>query len=340
MHKKRRRVGSGGFTLIELLVVIGIIAVLIALLLPAVQAAREAARRAQCINNLHQIGIGLHNYHDNHDCFPSGMLVHATDLTYGIGGVPNAVASPNCQPVSPVFSTLYGYPGWGWGTLLLPQIEQSVLYNQFNFSYTAVDWANDTASMIPISVYLCPSDPAPRSFQVLDAWGNPSFTPILLPTANYLGVLGTGVIPDVPLTFDGLFGANSATNFRDMIDGSSQTLAVGERAHTLSVASWMTMVPGGWLFPATLFNAGGPFQPANGVPACGYILAPVGLVDAPRTPNNKSGHPEDFSSFHNGGVNFLFADGSVRFVKNSVDYRTFLSLATRSGGEVVSSDQY
>ena len=170
MITERHRVGSRGFTLIELLVVIGIIAVLIALLLPAVQAAPEP-RGTQCINNLHQIGIGLNNYHDTHDGFPSGMLIHATDLTYGVGGVPNAsVASPNCQPSSPVFSTLYGYPGWGWGTLLLPQIEQSVIYNQFNFAWTAVDWANDTASLIPLSAYLCPSDPAPLAFQVLDAW--------------------------------------------------------------------------------------------------------------------------------------------------------------------------
>ena len=334
MNVNGRRVGSSGFTLIELLVVIAILAILIALLLPAVQAAREAARRAQCINNLHQIAIGLHNYHDSHDCFPSGMLVHTTDQTYGIGGV------PNCQPTSPVFSTLYGYPGWGWVALLPPQIEQSVIYNHFNFSFTSVDWQNDTASLIPLSVYLCPSDSAPKSFQVIDAWGNPSLTPILLPSGNYLGVLGTGVIPDVPLVYDGVFGANSATNFRDLTDGSSQTLAVGERAQSLSVASWMSMVPGGWLFPAKLRNAGGPYAPASGVPACGYSLAPVGLIDAPRTPNNKTGHPEDFSSFHNGGVNFLFADGSVRFLKDSVDYRTFLSLATRSGGEVVSSNQY
>jgi prepilin-type N-terminal cleavage/methylation domain-containing protein/prepilin-type processing-associated H-X9-DG protein len=332
---------ASGFTLIELLVVIAIIAVLIGLLLPAVQAARQAAFRAQCLNNMRQMGIGMHNYHDTSGSFPSGIIMHVIDVTYGPGGtVITPSVTPFCQPAVPVFADLYGYPGWGWGTMMLPQVEQSVIYNQFNFSFTAVDWQNDTASLIPLSTFLCPADAAPRSFPVTDAWGVTPPTPLVLPTSNYLGVLGTGVTPLIPTTFDGMFGSNSQINVRDVADGTSQTLAVGERSYTSSYSTWMAMVPGGWLFPTPVVNQGGPYAPAGGVPSCGMLLAPVGLVDAPRTPNNKSGHPEDFSSRHTGGANFLFADGSVRFVKDSVSYRVFVSLATRAGGEVVSSDQY
>lgn len=327
-----------GFTLIELLVVIAVIAILVGLLIPAVQAARQAASRTQCLNNLKQIGIGLHNYLDAHGSFPSGVIMHTTDVNPGPVTVPPV--NTNCQPLLPVFANLYGYPGWGWGTLLLPQVEQASLYNQFNFSFTAVDWQNDTASLIPLSTYICPADSLPRSFQVLDAYGvSPPWT-LLLPSANYVGVLGTGTVAELPTAFDGVFGGNSSVGPRDISDGMSQTLAVGERSCKLSYATWMAMVPGGWLFPTTLFNRGGPFTPPAGVPSGGMLMAPVGLIDAPRTPNNASGHPEDFSSRHPGGANFLFADGSVHFLKDSISFRTFLSMATRSGNEVVAGDQY
>jgi len=338
MSVRKRRRGPSGFTLIELLVVIAIIAVLIALLLPAVQAARQAAFRAQCLNNLKQVGIALHNYHDAQGAFPPGFITHADEEA--ALGKPAAAIDPSCRPTKPVATVTYGHPGWAWGSLILPQMEQSALYNQINFSVTVVDWENDTTNLTRVASFICPADSPGPTFTVRDQNGQYADVPQMMPTSNYVGVYGTGSIPEVPTGSDGLFGRNSNVGLRDVRDGTSQTLAVGERRSDVGYATWPARVPGGWLFPTALDRQGGPFTPAQGVPSCSLVLAPVGLADAPRTPNNKSGHPEDFGSRHPGGANFLFADGSVRFVKDSIAYRTFLSLATRDGGEVVSADQY
>jgi prepilin-type processing-associated H-X9-DG protein len=167
---------------------------------------------------------------------------------------------------------------------------------------------------------------------------NFKLTPQIEARSNYLGVYGTGSIPDVPGPSDGMFTRNSSLGMRDLRDGSSYILAVGERSSKLAYATWSARVPGGYLYNTSATSDGTTVPP--GVPGCSMVLAPVGIVDAPRTPNNGTGHPEDFSSGHTGGVNFLFADSSVRFVKDSISQRVFLSLATRDGGEVVSDDQY
>jgi prepilin-type processing-associated H-X9-DG protein/prepilin-type N-terminal cleavage/methylation domain-containing protein len=331
-----RRRALAGFTLIELLVVIAIIAALIALLLPAVQAARQAAWRAQCLNNLHQIGVALHTYHTSHDSFPPGFLTHSDEELTGTPG-----AAADCRPKKPVVATVYGHPGWAWGSLILPQMEQMPLYNQINFSVTVVDWENDTTNLVRVGSYICPADNIPSIvFTVRDQNGVYAPVPQQMPFSNYVGVYGTGVLSEVPAPGDGIFGRNSSVSLRDIRDGSSQTMAIGERSSRTGYTTWPARVPGGYLFPTSLELAGGPFGPTLGVPSCSMVLAPVGLVDLPRTPNNKSGHPEDFSSRHSGGVNTLFADGSVRFLKDTIGYRTFLSLATRDGGEVVAADQY
>jgi len=329
---RRRR--PGGFTLIEVLVVIAIIGVLVALLLPAVQAARQAAMRAQCLNNLKQVGIALHNYYEVNNTFPPGYVSHDEEKTAG-SGTSGAIA--NCRPDPVVPNQMVGHPGWAWGTMLLPQLEQTPSFNEINFQFTAIDWENSTANLYHIGSYLCPADTPSPTVSVTDQTRATNIES--LATSNYLGVFGTGTIADIPLDSDGIFGRNSVVRLSDLLDGSSNTMAVGERSSNISDVVWAARVPGGWLFPpAGATGPGG--TTVTPIPAGAMVLAPVGTVDGPRTPNNLSGHLEDFSSRHPGGVNFLFGDGSVRFVKDSISYRTFLSLATRAGGEVISSDQY
>ena len=158
-----------GFTLIELLVVIAIIAILIALLLPAVQQAREAARRASCKNNLKQIGLALHNYHDVHSAFPSGWI-----------GVTNE------QP------SVLGASGFAWGTMVLPYLDQGPLYGKFNLSNPLDASPNRALITQHLTVYQCPSDPKPETFKTPDQNGNP----IEMATANYAGVFGTVELGD------------------------------------------------------------------------------------------------------------------------------------------------
>ena len=151
-----------GFTLIELLVVIAIIAVLVSLLLPAVQQAREAARRSQCKNNLKQIGLALHNYHDTHSTFPAGYYSWVT----------NNGSGPAWANIDP--DTWDAAPGWGWGTMLLPFLDQAPLYNQLNLNRSCWDGVNAAGVITTLPVFLCPTasggdDP----FSILGSDGNP-----------------------------------------------------------------------------------------------------------------------------------------------------------------------
>lgn len=287
-----------GFTLIELLVVIAIIAVLIALLLPAVQQAREAARRSQCINNLKQLGIALHTYHDSMNTFPPGWL--------GVQGGQ---------------SHMEGISGFAWGSHLLPYLDQAPLYGQINFNVSCVSPANDVARRTVLNVFRCPSDPSENTWSIGEE-GNPTNILSTLPTANYVGSFGSEGFEDIcdaapfpaaQCTSDGMLFHNSSTRMRDFVDGASNTIFLGE--HRTNAAqgwhsTWVGVVPGG-------------------EEAIARILAV-----ADHTPNHPSQHIDDFSSPHVGGVHMLFGDGRVRFITQNIDLNVFRGLSTRAGGEI------
>jgi len=299
-----------GFTLIELLVVIAIIAVLIALLLPAVQAAREAARRIQCVNNLKQMGIALHTYHEANNTFPMGYV---------------SWNNANMRLTS---------PGWSWGALLLPQLEQRSLYNAGNFNLAIEHAANSTVRTTQLNVYICPSDQYNGIFKTKQEDG----TPIVdMATNSYAACFGAGLeIADVPGQGNGMFVRNFCRGLRDVTDGSSNTIGLGERGNTLTQTPWAGAPTGPtdagayFLSPNATSNNPGPTHGSEAVLA---HAADEGL-------NNPDTAPDDFWSPHPGGVNFLFCDGSVKNLKKGMSLQIYRALCTRNFGEVISSDQY
>ena len=320
-----------GFTLVELLVVIAIIGILVALMLPAIQAARETARRAQCRNNLRQIGVALHNFHDSQRSFPPGYV-----STVGPGGPADDRG-----------------PGWGWGAAILPQLEQSGLNSQILFDKDIADPANAAARMTSLPVFLCPSNGGNPYFTVdllndstpgystplKDANGNP----VQVAHSNYVGIFGNPEItpdpgflslaPDRSSAYRGMFYRNAKVRFADVTDGTSTTLFVGERSSNLAYATWTGAVTGGQV-PPKIPDAYG-YGP-EGAPV--MILGHSGDASdvPPHTPNSPVNHVDDFWSQHAQGVNFLFVDGSVRNISDSINPQVWWALGTRAGGEDVS----
>ena len=304
-----------GFTLIELLVVIAIIAVLIALLLPAVQAAREAARRIQCANNLKQIGLAIHNYHDAMGGFPPGYLSRPGPDGDNTG------------------------PAWGWAAMLLPQVEQSPLFNAINFSLAIEAPANQTARLTKINAFICPSDASfVAQFTVVDDSTSSSTlgSPICdVASSDYVGCFGKGDVSDIPGRDrgEGLFFRNRSVRIAEVTDGTSQTLAVGEKSQNLARATWTGAISNAAV-TITALQAEGGLSPEGGG---ALVLSHTGELDGP---NSKPAHADQFWSRHPGGAQFAFADGSVRFIKEKRPLAILQSLATRQGGEVISADSY
>ena len=302
---ERRR---AGFTLIELLVVIAIIAVLIALLLPAVQAAREAARRTGCQDNLKQVGLAMHNYHSTHDVFPIGYVARAN--------ANNDVTSP----------------GWGWGTAILPTMEQGPLYNAANLNIPIEDPTNSTVRTTALAVFTCPSDRFTGLFTLTDVSGNPVTTAW---STSYAACFGRDVnISKNPTLCNGLFMRNMSFGVKDITDGTGQTIMVGERACILTRAPWVGAINGGLLR----------ITPGSTSRSTATKTAPVEALARADTGGGTSDNlffdPDDFFSPHPAGLYFLMADGSVKFIKSSITPAVYGDLASRNGGEVVGDDRY
>ncbi len=324
-----------GFTLIELLVVIAIIAVLMGLLLPAVQKVREAANRLKCTNNLKQLGIALHSYHDTNQAFPPGYV--------------DGNNNPYSTPENDVG------PGWGWAAFLLPQLEQGNVYNQINFKQPVGRGVNKAVSLQTLPLFLCPSDAYNQPVPVYDS----SFsTPIAtVAKGNYVGCSGwlecfSGATGNVaPGGGDdglggvygpggrGVFWRNSRTILADIVDGTSNTILAGERSANHAPATWTGAVPGGRC-PAWMASI--PATPLAPPPGAAYDNADFGEAfvlahcNATHLPNADFPifDPDVFYSMHAGGANFLLADGSVRFISSAVNPATYQALSTIAGGEV------
>jgi prepilin-type N-terminal cleavage/methylation domain-containing protein/prepilin-type processing-associated H-X9-DG protein len=359
-----------GFTLIELLVVIAIIGVLVSLLLPAVQAAREAARRAQCTNNLKQSGIAVHSFHDIHQKLPN--------MSFCGGG---------CEDTNPGMQNIfYRFRHYPVAFELLPHMEQGNLYNSFNLNLAATSTVaagqpggltNAQLASAPLSVFLCPSEPQPVNPVFADyasyGWnrGNCDVRSPAQPGDIYKTGQAYGFTPS-----DGVFisrmdaGMDYATgqalaarhaadptwwqpddtyriNFASITDGLSNTIAAGEMHNILQ--GYTTTTVNSVSIGTTAVESGGPIawgSSGGDYYAEGRTTVPMNtlvgpyysrsIVDAPGLHNILYQSPVySFRSTHPGGCNFLFCDGSVKFIKQSINMATYRALGSRKGGEVI-----
>ncbi|MGE3314135.1 MAG: DUF1559 domain-containing protein [Planctomycetaceae bacterium] len=299
MSSSRRR--SKGFTLIELLVTMAVIAVLTAILLPAVQHAREAARRTQCQNNMKQISLAMHEYHDKYRTFPSGWI-----------GVTNQQHDVN------------GRSGFGWGSMILDGLEQVNVLEQIDLKQSVTSPANAVGRASILPVFRCPSDSPSDYVWQIDLEPpkvNPEL-PVMLSIANYVGCFGNTDLheceddpPGTQCIGTGILYHNSSVRIPSIKDGTTTTILISERKSDEKqtpkwLSTWVGAAPGG-------------------VEAVARIL---GVTD--HQPNN-SVHFEDFSSAHGDGIFIGLADGSVKFIADAIDPVVYKGLGSMKGKEVI-----
>jgi prepilin-type N-terminal cleavage/methylation domain-containing protein len=315
-----------GFTLIELLVVIAIIAVLIGLLLPAVQKVREAASRVSCRNNLKQIGLALHIYHDNQGSFPPGYIFKSAAT--GQASLPHPLLPfimIRSFPPPPPRKPQPNGPGWGWASLLLPFIEQGALAKQINYTLPVESPTMLAQRTRLLSLYTCPSDRSTGVFMVKTDMNADLATAA---SNSYAACFGFGgLINTQPDVSNGVFYRNSHVSFRDITDGTSTTLAIGERAALLAQTPWAGVMSGG----SAQTTPGAPVYTSVVELAPPMALARVGH----KALNDPYSEPYDFFSPHGTVVQFVFADGSVQALSMSTDVSVLQALATCAGDEVV-----
>lgn len=336
-NSNRRR----GFTLIELLVVIAIIAILVALLLPAVQQAREAARRTQCKNNLKQLGLAMHNYHDVSLAFPMGWINDYSHYRPATGSDIDGHFGMDVEDAGQ----------WAWSAYILPYIDQAPAFNVLNVSnrraaFTVAAAATDNEVLriltTPMNAFRCPSDVGPDvnsevERQVTDeAGGNALQIALSNYVASNRGIAfgSTTVQSDSSDANIGIFFGDSKTRIRDVTDGTSNTLLVGERAWTYQgsngfVESWAALT----------FMAGGETTGSGSCVGsnCGFgdAVATTSIGINPDNVDSETRPRVTYSSNHTGGAQFALADGSVRFLSENMDLQTLANLGAMRDGQVI-----
>lgn len=308
----RLRHGSRGFTLIELLVVIAIIAILIALLLPAVQQAREAARRTQCRNNLKQIGLAMHNYHDVAQAFPPGVIWP--------GG-------------------MFSAPRTNYNVHLYPYLDQANVYNQVNFSTGGITWhgGNNVAAISSVvPALMCPSDGRGGSTKDIGGYRQA--------VSNYVGLFSGLQLGDVSTTNSSLraiFRPNNSARIRDVSDGTSSTIFFAEGLSGTEAdfrgQAWGDQPAGGMVFTGLGPNSR---APDRCYPCCNWCDSQtIGGLPRDNLPAvNGDGSVVDTAasrSRHVGGVHVLMGDGAVRFISENIDILVWRSLGTIAGSEII-----
>lgn len=302
------------FTLIELLVVIAIIAVLIGLLLPAVQKVREAAARMSCQNNLKQIGLAHNNFHDTHKCFPPGGLSGAKDNVTLSAARRAGVSTPGVIH--------------SWSPFILPYIEQGNVANQYSMT---VNWnaaANQAAIAIPIKTFVCPSTPNSAG-RVCNGGGVDNPPSDYAPNNAYSSTLATNGYCDVVADYTGILQVNRTWSIPEISDGTSNTLMMSEDAGRPD--RWIA----GKMTDAGIAQDGGWANRDNEYIVHGYDVA---AGSSPGTCHTNCYNGNEVYSFHQGGANHVFADGSVHFITASMDIREFVKLITKQAGDVAPSD--
>lgn len=334
------RRNRGGFTLVELLVVIAIIGTLVALLLPAVQAARESARRTQCSSNLRQIGLAMLSFHDAKRSFPSGYQTQP-------GGV--------MGPINP--ETGDAGPGWTCLAQILPFIEEKNLHDSFRLNLPSWDPANAAPALTVLPVYQCPTVSVDSThYAVKDATGT---THADFARTHYVANAGRQAVWEEPEQnlfheADGPLFRNSRIRIKDISDGTSQTVFMGEKTPFHSDATWVGIVPGSATYPSGNFATALPEAAACQInvhsgPSTGHDHEGdhdheagedhdeehhVGVI---HPPNGPFGFVDEMYSDHSGGCFVLFGDASVRFISEDINLPTWAALSSRAGGETIDS---